>query len=124
MKPPSREKPEDFVAGVHEVLSSHLSIAYLRMIRPRERSPVPVGYEYGVTSRLDDFECNFIEMLTDMRRTRHELHLWEKLRVEGSDSQTNADDTIEKRPTTYRTPARQTHNFRTIVMRNSVSEGR
>ncbi|EJK65319.1 hypothetical protein THAOC_13830 [Thalassiosira oceanica] len=67
MKPPSREKPEDFVAGVHEVLSSHLSIAYLRMIRPRERSPVPVGYEYGVTSRLDDFECNFIEMLTDMR---------------------------------------------------------
>ena len=83
MQPPSREKSEDFVAGMHQVLSGHLRTAHLRMIRPGERNPIPVGYEYAVTSRLNDLECNFIEMFTDMRRTRHWLHLWEKLRVEG-----------------------------------------
>ena len=113
MQPPSREKSEDFVAGMHQVLSGHLRTAHLRMIRPGERNPIPVGYEYALTSRLNDLECNFIEMFTDMRRTRHRLHLWEKLRVEGSEGQTNTTDTIEKRLATYRTQATQNHNFRT-----------
>ena len=85
MKPPPSEKPEDFVAGMHEVFSHLLGITNLRMIRPGERNPVSVGDEDSVTSRLNDVECNFIEMLTNVRRTRHELHLWEKLRVERLD---------------------------------------
>ena len=124
MKPPPSEKPEDFVAGMHEVFSHLLGITNLRMIRPGERNPVSVGDEDSVTSRLNDVECNFIEMLANVRRTRHELHLWEKLRVERLGGQTRTADTIDRGPTTYQTPARQTHSFRTIVIRISVSEGK